>query len=233
MEKDRTVRSSAPPTSNFQDVVSIVAIDTPPRFFEPTPFFWLLLGWAVAGCLGIRWSVPVALAETGAGGFVITSDRLEMDETTRTAVFVGSVRAEEKNLRLSADKMTVDYHRKAHGSHKRLLGAQGGVDTIHAVGHVVLVQGKSRGVAGRMVYRVNARKLEMIGQAGNASILHGKDRLEGQRILLTLGADRRIVKVSVQGGQKKRVSARITPSGSDDERGKRVPATTLPRIPLR
>ncbi|MEO5352619.1 MAG: hypothetical protein H7835_05330 [Magnetococcus sp. XQGC-1] len=59
----------------------------------------------------------------------------------------------------------------------------------------------------------------MLGQAQNATIHHGNDRLEGKRIFLTIGEDHTISKVSVQGGEQRRVSARITPPDEADKAG--------------
>lgn len=49
-----------------------------------------------------------------------------------------------------------------------------------------------------------------MGQTHDATIHHGTDQLEGKRILLTIGDDHTISKISVQGGSQRRVSAHIT-----------------------
>ena len=157
-------------------------------------------------------------AADNSDSIVITSDRLEMDDKKHTAIFQGDVRANENKLNLSADKMIVRYYRKNRRSSKKKQSRQSGVDSIKAEGNVVLLQGDSRGIAEKMVYRVQSRTLEMLGIHKKASIRHGADRLEGKKILLTLGLDRSISKVSVQGGGRQRVSARISPSSNDDDR---------------
>ena len=181
-------------------------------------FGWLFMGLSIVfgSFVMLGLSVPIAMAETTSDGFVITSDRLEMDENKHKAVFFGDVRAKEQRMRLNADKMTVNYYRGKRGSKMDPQSNQGGVDTVTAEGHVVLLQGESRGSAEQMIYQVESKTLEMLGLKKNASIRHGEDRLEGKKILLTLGPDRSILKVSVQGGGKRRVSARITPSTGED-----------------
>ena len=176
---------------------------------------WFVLGIIIAfpGMFVPGLSVSYTLAGTKSDAFVITSDRLEMDGKKNVAIFFGDVRAEERQMRLSADKMIVHYYRSKTASNKKKLVGQGGIHTIKAKGHVVLVQGKSRGTAEEMVYKVKEQTLEMLGMKKDASIRHGNDRLQGKKILLTLGSDRSILRVSVQGGGRRRVSARITPSG--------------------
>lgn len=156
-----------------------------------------------------------ALAGDASTAFVITSDRLEMDDSKQEAIFLGNVQADEQKMHLSADTMKVSYFRNEKGSNPALEKSgkpQGGVNTVKAEGRVILLQGGSRGTAEKMIYKVKERTLEMLGINKDASILHEKDRLEGKQILLTLGADRSILKVSVHGGHQGRVSARITPS---------------------
>lgn len=159
-----------------------------------------------------------ALAGDASMAFVITSDRLEMDDSKHEAIFLGDVQAKEQKMHLSADKMKVSYYRNdtdANSNPEKSGKPQGGIHSVRAEGRVILLQGDSRGTAERMIYKVRERTLEMLGIKKDASILHDKDRLEGKQILLTLGPDRSILKVSVQGGRQGRVSARIMPSGED------------------
>ncbi len=146
-----------------------------------------------------------------AGPLEINSDRLEMDEKKQVAIFSGRVRAKDGGMRLAADRMTVYYYRKGKG--RGIKANSSGVREVRAEGRVKLEEGKNRGSAERMVYRIGKQTLELLGREKNAIIQYGDDRLEGKQIVLTIGADRHIQKVSVRGGDRKRVSARITPSG--------------------
>ncbi|MEO5363354.1 MAG: hypothetical protein H7838_06990 [Magnetococcus sp. DMHC-8] len=151
------------------------------------------------------------------GGLTITSDRMELDDKQQSAVFIGDVRAEEKRILLTADKMTVNYH-KGPRTQAQKTGNRAGVATIRAEGRVVLVQGDNRGTAEEMIYLVDKQTLEMLGHRQNAVIQHGADQLEGKRIFLTIGDDHTISRISVQGGEQRRVSARITPTEEADDR---------------
>lgn len=185
-------------------------------------FAWLFSVFLVAFPGGFVLVVfdSLAWAEAKTDAFVITSDRLEMDEQKHIAVFLGRVHAKEKKMELTAEKMTVRYHtsKKRAGSGQNILRKRGGVNQVIAEGRVILVQGESRGSAEEMIYRVKERTLEMLGRKKDASIHHGQDRLQGRKILLTLGPDQSIVKVSVQGDRRRRVSAHITPSEEEDGR---------------
>ena len=161
----------------------------------------------------------VALAATAqeTEGLTITSDRMELDDKQQTAIFSGDVRAEEKRIRLTANKMTVTYQKGGRRvATAQKTGVRGGVSRIRAEGRVVLLQGESRGTADEMIYQVESQTLEMLGQTQNATIHHGSDHLEGKRIFLTIGEDHAISKISVQGGEQRRVSARITPTEETD-----------------
>ncbi|WP_130471998.1 LptA/OstA family protein [Candidatus Magnetaquicoccus inordinatus] len=178
--------------------------------------FTLLRNRAVA--LALLLSANLCLSAGGWGanttttqeGLVITADRMELDDKKQVAVFFGSVRADEKRIQLTADKMTVFYQKNSR--RQASAGNRGGVAKIHAEGHVLLVQEESQGTADEMIYLVDKQTLEMVGQVQNAAILHANDRLEGKKILLTIADDHTISKINVQSGEQRRVSARIMPT---------------------
>ncbi|MGN7612109.1 LptA/OstA family protein [Magnetococcales bacterium HHB-1] len=149
-------------------------------------------------------------------GLVITADSLEMDDKRHIAIFSGHVRVSEGDLRLSAGRMTVHYMAKKNRGQKR-----DRIREIRADGNVVLHHTDYTGWAQTAIYRINGNVLELIGKRAkknhkrqNAIIRRGQDRLEGERIKLTLNKQQRIEKVSVKGGGSGgRVSAQITSSG--------------------
>jgi lipopolysaccharide export system protein LptA len=185
--------------------------------------FWYLWNkahiWVVV--LGLLvFSLPNgAWSQEGVGGLVITADRLEMDEKMAAATFSGAVVAREGEMVLFADKMEVYYYKKSKVG--KVPG--GGVKQVLAFGHVILEQSANKGRADRAEYIVGQRKLTLIGKKKIASIVHAGDKLSGKRILLVLGGDGSIKKVSVLGGGRQRVSASIMPSGSKqkDEKTKK------------
>ncbi|MBF0109343.1 MAG: hypothetical protein HQL76_09215 [Magnetococcales bacterium] len=177
----------------------------------------------------VRHFVALGLLGVSSGGaangnsLVVTADALEMDQKLQTATFSGNVVAEDGHMRITSDRMTVHYIMKPQSGRGR-----GSVREVKADGHVAIDQGENHGVATSAVYSVGQRTLELVGGQNNASIQRGQDHLEGKRILLTLGTDLRIDKVSVQsGGGNNRVSARITPSGKVEKDG---PPGTLPEL---
>ncbi len=140
----------------------------------------------------------------------ITADRLEMNDKHHVAIFIGHVVADDGRMRLSAEKMTVFYHKQNAGSS---VDGGGGVNEVKAEGQVVIHQDKDKGMADVVHYKLAQRTLELIGKEKDASIRRGDDVLTGRRVLLTLDQDKRISKVSVFGNEHQRVSARITSTG--------------------
>ncbi|MBF0191100.1 MAG: lipopolysaccharide transport periplasmic protein LptA [Magnetococcales bacterium] len=157
-----------------------------------------LVMWGVTGIMATAMAAPPAPLS-------ITSDRLDMDDRNQVATFMGHVVADDGRMRLSADRMTVRYDKKPKG--------HGGVREVKAEGQVVIQQERDRGTADVVHYQFDKRTLELVGNEREATIRRGDDQLTGRRILVTLDGEQRISKVSVQGGENRRVSARITPSG--------------------
>ncbi|MBF0272869.1 MAG: hypothetical protein HQL98_12505 [Magnetococcales bacterium] len=157
-----------------------------------------LVMWGVTGMMATAMAAPPAPLS-------ITSDRLDMDDRNQVATFMGHVVADDGRMRLSSDRMTVRYDKKAKGG--------GGVREVKAEGQVVIQQERDRGTADVVNYQFEKRTLELVGNEREATIRRGDDQLTGRRILVTLDNEQRISKVSVQGGENRRVSARITPSG--------------------
>uniref|UniRef100_A0A1S7LNL7 OstA family protein n=1 Tax=Magnetococcus massalia (strain MO-1) TaxID=451514 RepID=A0A1S7LNL7_MAGMO len=140
---------------------------------------------------------------------MISADRLEMNEKQQIALFLGNVQAEEGEMQLSSDKMKVHYRPRQEGAKQT-----DRIREILAEGNVTLRQGEHIGRAAKAKYHVGKRFLVLEGDKKRAAVVQrNKDRLEGQRIHLMMDDQRRIQKVTVQGGQSGRVSAVITPEG--------------------
>ncbi|MBF0188012.1 MAG: hypothetical protein HQL50_08795 [Magnetococcales bacterium] len=158
-------------------------------------------------------AVPTgAIAASKDGALVITSNKLVMDDKRQSAIFSGKVKVRQGPMKLDADRMTVFY---AKGKKQ---GGKGQVREIRAEGNVVIQQGKNRGTAFRALYDVNANTIRLLGNPKGgaqkkASIHRDTDHLMGQKILLKLAKDKTIAHMSVEGGKKQRVSARINSSG--------------------
>ncbi|MBF0263441.1 MAG: hypothetical protein HQL97_16570, partial [Magnetococcales bacterium] len=166
----------------------------------------ILAGWMLA-LLALMTTETVAAAPASPRmlALSITSDRLEMDDKNQVAIFSGHVVADDGRMRLSAEKMTVRYDKRMKGN--------GGVREVKAEGRVTIQQERDHGTADVALYQVDKRVVELVGNERDATVRRGDDQLTGKRILVTLNNHQRIDKVSVQGAENRRVSARITPSG--------------------
>ncbi|MBF0154755.1 MAG: LptA/OstA family protein [Magnetococcales bacterium] len=154
---------------------------------------------------------------------VITADRLEVDDKNRSATFSGHVLAIEGEMRLAADQMTVHYASPGTGDAYKVK-----VREVQAKGHVVLEQAEYRGTADAASYKMGSQTVELLGQGSNAVVHQGGNRLEGERILLTMTPDRRLERVVVRSGNNKRVQARLAtnpaeakPASGDTQGGAR------------
>ncbi|MBF0417921.1 MAG: lipopolysaccharide transport periplasmic protein LptA [Magnetococcales bacterium] len=168
----------------------------------------ILAGWMLALLAVTTSGAVMAAPATSASrmqALSITSDRLEMDDKNQVAIFSGHVVADDGRMRLNADRMTVRYDKRMKGN--------GGVREVKAEGRVTIQQDRDHGTADVALYQVEKRVVELTGIERDATVRRGDDQLTGKRILVTLNTQQRIDKVSVQGGENRRVSARITPSG--------------------
>ncbi|MBF0135122.1 MAG: LptA/OstA family protein [Magnetococcales bacterium] len=163
-----------------------------------------------------------APAQDKSAELVITSDRLEMDDKNRVALFSGHVLAIEKDMRLSADQMTVSYASPNKGDSRRVK-----VQEVQATGHVVLEQADYHGTADAAIYKMTARTVELIGKTGHVVVKQGDNRLEGERILLTLTPDRRLERMVVKSGGNRQVKAFLStvPTETRSPTGGTSPAT--------
>lgn len=95
----------------------------------------------------------------------ITSDALQLDQAAGTAIFTGTVKVGQGEMRLAADRVEVFYVGDT--------GASGAVERMEASGNVTLSNGTEAGEAQRATYRVAAGSVRMEGdviltQGGNA-----------------------------------------------------------------
>lgn len=164
--------------------------------------------WPLLACLFALWPwSPLAAGQK----LEIVSDNLEMDDRSRVAIFSGHVQATDQEMKLFSERMTVRYHGEATGSGNK------GVKDVKAEGNVVIRVGDREGKSDTALYKVGENLLELFSARGKAVIQQGEDRLEGKRILIHLSKDRRIERVSAQGGEG-RVSARIMPGDPPREK---------------
>ena len=136
------------------------------------PFFAMIAPWAMAQEVpfgGIRHdsSLPVE----------ITADTLGVDQGAGTAEFKGSVKAGQGTLRLSADRLLVEY---ASGE-----GSTGKIDRMLAFGNVTMSNGAEAAEAQEAVYTVSNGLVRM---TGDVLLTQGQNAISGQVLNIDLNA---------------------------------------------
>ena len=131
----------------------------------------------------------------------ITSDRLELDQGTGSAVFTGTVKVGQGTLRLAADRVEVFYDNtpapkaKATGAEAAAKpdAAQpaaspspsptGKVQRMIAIGNVTLANGTEAAEAQKATYEVAAGTIEM---EGDVLLTQGQNALSSQKLSIDL-----------------------------------------------
>lgn len=145
----------------------------------------LVLALAQAGAVTAQETgLAFAGLRAGAGDPVeITADQLEVAQSASTAEFTGNVLVIQGGLRLSSDKLTVEY----------VQGDKTKIDRLVAEGNVLLSTPAEAAESTRAVYALTSQQLEMTGdvvltQAGNVmsgetlivNIADGTGRMDGR-----------------------------------------------------
>lgn len=106
----------------------------------------------------------------------ITADELTVDQATGSAVFSGSVVAGQGEMRLSANRVQVEYAAE-NGQ------ATGRINQLVATGGVTLVNGAEAAEAARAVYSVSAGEIVM---TGDVILTQGVNALSGEKLTVDL-----------------------------------------------
>jgi len=109
----------------------------------------------------------------------VTSDRLDLDQGTGTAVFSGTVRVGQGELRLAADRVQVFYDPKAQGN-------TGPIQRLIATGNVTLANGSEAAEASQATYEVASGRVDM---QGDVLLTQGSNALSGDRLAIDLSAN--------------------------------------------
>jgi lipopolysaccharide export system protein LptA len=113
----------------------------------------------------------------------ITSDTLEVDQAAGKAIFTGTVKVAQGELRLAADRLEVFYVQadaSAEGA-----PAQGGIERMAASGNVTLTTGAEAAESERASYVVSTGLVEM---EGDVLLTQGPNALSGQKLYIDLNA---------------------------------------------
>ena len=134
----------------------------------------------IAGLLALTLP-PVALAQTTFGGMradisapvEVAADNLEVNQADGSALFTGNVVIGQGEMRLSADRVTVQY---AQGGQER-------ISSLTASGNVTLVSGPDAAEAAEAVYDVEAGRVDL---SGDVLLSQGGNVLSGERMSVDL-----------------------------------------------
>lgn len=127
-------------------------------------------------------AAPPALAQDVAFGGVradtsapveVAADQLSVDQGDGSAVFTGNVVIGQGQMRLSADRVTVEY---AGGDQSR-------IRTLTAEGRVTLVSGQDAAEAANAVYDVASGNVTL---TGDVVLTQGQNVLTGNRMVVNL-----------------------------------------------
>lgn len=106
----------------------------------------------------------------------VTADTLQVDQADGSAVFEGNVLVGQGELRLTADKLRIEYTSATDGG-------QTEVSRILATGGVTLVSGKEAAEAQEAVYTLAASTIVM---SGDVILTQGLNALSGDRLVVNL-----------------------------------------------
>ncbi|WP_236626170.1 lipopolysaccharide transport periplasmic protein LptA [Actibacterium mucosum] len=123
----------------------------------------------------------------------VTADSLEVNQADGSAVFTGNVLIGQGEMRLSADKVRVEYN------------TSGGIDKMHAMGKVLLVSGGEAAEANEAVYTIETASIVM---TGSVILTQGDNALSGQTLTVDLA--------SGTGRMEGRVSTVFNPSSAKE-----------------
>lgn len=138
---------------------------------------WLSI---LAAAAAAQTSVPFGTSGHDASEPVeVTSDRLDLDQGTGTAVFSGKVRVGQGELRLAADRVQVFYDPKSQG-------ATGPIQRLVATGNVTLANGTEAAEANEATYEVASGHVDM---QGDVLLTQGSNALSGDRLAIDLNAN--------------------------------------------
>ena len=106
----------------------------------------------------------------------VTSDSLNVQQESSTAVFVGNAKAVQGDMRLAAERILVKYDQNA-----------GSIEFIEATQNVVFTNGTEVAEANKGVYRLGAGTIVL---TGNVLLLQGQNAISGDALTLDLNTNR-------------------------------------------
>lgn len=164
-------------------------------------------------CLALAAPVFAAKAPKPSGEqpIHVVSDRLEVDNKSQVATFIGKVKATQGDVVITSDRLMVYYDRDDKAAKPKkgkkpagLMDQGGKVRKVVALGHVKVVQRDRVGVGQKATYWAGGRKILL---EGRATVWRGKNVVSGEKITVFLDEDRSVV----HGAPGRRVTVTIVP----------------------
>ena len=148
----------------------------------------------------------------------IEADRMETSQEEGTVLFSGNVQANQGNLIINADEMTVLYTKagpQPDASAGTAADLTQKIDKIMAKGNVKIVQGDWVAAGDTMDFNADDR---IVILAGNAKAWQDQNMVSGEKIVLYLDEGKSVVERSTRQGE--RVKAFIYPSTQEKKDSK-------------
>ena len=144
------------------------------------------------------------------GPIQIEADRMETSQEKSIVVFSGHVRANQGELTINADSMTVLYASASSSTDAPGEGLSGQIEKITARDNVKIVQGDWVATGESMDFNADER---IVVLSGNAKAWQEQNMVSGEKIILYLNEGRSVVERSGQDGE--RVKAFIYPGSQE------------------
>lgn len=118
----------------------------------------------------------------------VTADQLNVDQAAGTAIFTGDVLVGQGTMRLSANRVKVEYATE-NGE------VTGRISEMQATGDVVLVNGAEAAESEKAVYTIDTGSVVM---TGNVLLTQGQNALSGDRLVIDLDTGKGVMEGRVK-----------------------------------
>jgi len=159
-------------------------------------------------------SLQIAFAEDKEPPVYVEADQMSSTEEANSVLFVGNVDAQQGDLRILSDEMTVFYTEAATADSSADTAQK--IDKLVCVGNVELSTEEWLGTSDKMIYYSENRKIYLIG---NARAWQDENMVSGNKIVYYIDEGRS----EVVGG----TSTVIGESGEKEEKESRVKMTIM------
>ncbi len=139
-------------------------------------------------------------AGTNSDKIHVTSDKLISHGKSGYFEFIGNVRAEQKDTVITTDTLRVHYKKQSENKNNPL-GSIDAISKLEAIGNVKINVENGVAETDKAVYLIDKKVLVLTGP--NSKFTSGNNTISGSKMTLHMDDER----ISVEGGQQKRVEA--------------------------